>query len=166
MLQLEEQDTKEERQLTPMRRQETTHRADYKARRNQRRNGRLPQGMQQATKPREPNPFCFASPSWPRRIKMRQRTCHQLDEVQEHDRLEDRHAYRERERDRERIIEWCLKEAGISKRLWPGERDFISPQSHINPAQQRVRKKLLEWQKEKYQDGIPEWSSQEEEQTL
>ena len=75
---------------------------------------------------------------------------------------------------RERFIEWCMKEAGISKRFWPSEREYnhqvradaISPQTHIKLAQPWLRKKLLDWQKEKYPSGIPEWWSTEATQNL
>jgi hypothetical protein len=75
---------------------------------------------------------------------------------------------------REKIIEWCLKEAGISKRFWPAEREYshqirpgqISPQTHVKLAQPWLRKKLMDWQKEKFPKGIPEWWTTEENQTL
>lgn len=82
--------------------------------------------------------------------------------------LEDEYAHRER------IIEWCLREAGVSKRYWPADREYshqvradsISPQTHVKLAQPWVRKKLLEWQKEKYPKGIPEWWNSDETQAL
>ena len=63
---------------------------------------------------------------------------------------------------RKRIVEWCLREAGVSKRYWPADRehshqvkaDSISPQTRVKLAQPWIRKKLLEWQKEKFP---PEW---------
>ena len=75
---------------------------------------------------------------------------------------------------RERIIERCLKEAGISSRFWPAQREYshqvkadhISPQTHIKLSQPWIRKKVLEWQKSKYPKGIPEWWAPEEAQTL
>ena len=75
---------------------------------------------------------------------------------------------------RERFIEWCVKEAGTSKRFWPSEREYshqvradaISPQTHIKLAQPWLRKKLLDWQKEKYPSGVPEWWSTEATQNL
>ena len=68
----------------------------------------------------------------------------------------------------------CLKEAGISKRFWPAESEYshqikadtISPQTHIKLSQPWLRKKLLERQKEKYPQGMPEWWSAKEAQTL
>ena len=44
---------------------------------------------------------------------------------------------------RERIIKWCMKEAGISKRFWPAEREYshqvkadtIFPQTHVKLSQ-------------------------------
>lgn len=83
-------------------------------------------------------------------------------------RLEDEYTHRER------IIEWCLKEAGISSRFWPAQREYshqvkadhISPQTHLKLSQPWIRKKLLEWQKDKYPKGIPEWWTPEEAQTL
>ena len=75
---------------------------------------------------------------------------------------------------RERIIEWRMKEAGIRKRFWPAERecchqgkaDTISPQTHVKLSQPWVRKKLLDWQREKFPTGIPKWWTPEEMQTL
>lgn len=83
-------------------------------------------------------------------------------------RLEDEYTHRER------IIEWCLKEAGISSRFWPAQREYshqvkadhISAQTHLKLSQPWIRKKLLEWQKDKYPKGIPEWWTPEEAQTL
>ena len=71
---------------------------------------------------------------------------------------------------RERIIEWCLREAGVSKRFWPADREYshqvkadsISPQSHVKLAQPWIRKRLLDWQKEKFPKGIPEWWTSDE----
>ena len=74
---------------------------------------------------------------------------------------------------RERFIEWCMKEAGISNRFWLSERVLhqvragtISPQTHVKFSQSWLCNKLLEWQKEKYPKGIPEWWSQEATQNL
>ena len=75
---------------------------------------------------------------------------------------------------RERIIEWCLSEAGVSKRFWPADREYshqvkadsISPQSHVKLAQPWIRKRLLDWQKEKFPKGIPEWWTSDETQAL
>ena len=83
-------------------------------------------------------------------------------------RLEDEYTHRER------IIEWCLKEAGISSRFWPAQREYshqvkadhISAQTHLKLSQPWIRKKLLAWQKDKYPKGIPEWWTPEEAQTL
>ena len=44
--------------------------------------------------------------------------------------------------------------------------DHISPQTHLKLSQPWIRKKLLEWQKDKYPKGIPEWWTPEEAQTL
>lgn len=57
-------------------------------------------------------------------------------------RLEDEYTHRER------IIEWCLKEAGISSRFWPAQREYshqvkadhISPQTHLKLSQPWIRK--------------------------
>ena len=74
----------------------------------------------------------------------------------------------------ERTIEWCFKEAGISKRFWPAERecshqirpDQISRQTHVQLAQPWLKKKLMDWQKENFPNGIPERWTTEENQTL
>ena len=83
-------------------------------------------------------------------------------------RLEDDYAHRER------IVEWCPKESGISKRVYPADceynhqtrADTISPQTHVKLAQPWVRKKLLGWRKEKYPQGIPEWWTADEDTSL
>ena len=44
--------------------------------------------------------------------------------------------------------------------------DSISPQTHVKLAQPWIRKKLLEWQKEKFPKGIPEWWTSDETQAF
>ena len=76
-----------------------------------------------------------------------------------------------RERERERITEWCLKESGISKRFYPADREYShqtradSPQTHVKLAQPLIRKKLLD-SKERYPQGIPEWWTADEDTSL